>query len=107
MPYADPEKRKAMSRAYRETHREQEKFRSKTYKKANPELVAFTVKIYRKNNPEKHFIKDVKSSLVRAIQIPTNLIPPELIEAKVMQLKVIRLLRDAKKKTPPIKAGSR
>jgi len=100
VPYANKEKEKVNRKASREANKEKKVAQQKVWQKANKEKIVAREKAYREANPEKQDIKHIKQRLSESMQIPTTFIPPELIEAKLMQLKVIRLLRDTKKKTP-------
>jgi hypothetical protein len=93
MPYRDPEKEKEYQRAYREKNLERELARGRAYQEKNRSaLIANQAQI--RNELDDVYVRRV---LQQSTGIPRADIPPELIEAKRLEIKLKRLIKEMKK----------
>ena len=98
---------KAYNKAYRKANSENIKAQSKAYRKANSEHIKAQQKAYRKANSEntKELAKEydkarvdslLDSYVVKSLNMKKEEVTPELLELKRDQLKIYRLLKEAK-----------
>jgi len=99
--------RKAQMKAHYKANSENIKAQQKAYRKANSEHIKAQQKAYRKANSEhtKELAKEydkarvdslLDSYVVRSLNMKKEEVTPELLELKRDQLKIFRLLREAK-----------
>lgn len=91
---AQPEKNKARFAAYQKANPEKNKAKCAAYYKANPEKNKARLAAYRKANPEKQLHYIAITFFTRNTPISSTDIPPELIEAKLTHLKLVRKLKE-------------
>ena len=89
---ANREKLKAMSKAYREANLEIINARKKAYREANREKLALHFKIYHEANPSKVIINNLALKYKISRSIARALISQELIEVKILQIQLRRLI---------------
>ena len=82
----------ARKKAYREANLEKEAVRMKTYREANHEKVALISKIYHEANPSIVILSNLARKYKISRPIARALIPQELLEVKLLELQLHRLI---------------
>ena len=89
---ANKEKLIAISKAYHEANREIINARKKAYREANLEKVALISKIYHEANPSIVILSNLARKYKISRPIARALIPQELLEVKLLELQLHRLI---------------
>ena len=89
---ANPEKTIAISKTYYEANREKEAARKRAYNKANPEIAFAKNKAFRDANPQAAIINVIARKYKVLIHEVRSLVPQELIEIKMLQIQLRRLI---------------
>ena len=89
---ANAEKNRTWAKTNYKANREKADARTKAYYAANPEKAASRCKAYRDANPQANALDIMASKSKVSIPEIRNLVPQELIEVKVLQIQLHRLI---------------
>jgi len=89
---ANTEKVLASHKAYRKANLEKVAAINKAYRKANPEKVVASHRAYRKANPQEGIVHTIAIKYKTSAAVIRDLVPQELMEAKILQLQLRRLI---------------
>ena len=89
---ANPEKAAAYHKAYREANKEKTSEVNKAYQKVNLEKENARKKAWLKANPSASTLSIIADKCKMSVTVIRNLVPQELIEVKVLQIQLHRLI---------------